>query len=170
MSITAKEKPLFGSTGGSHPLGRFTDQRETYGPRVVEQLVRGLSGPQLVVDLGAGSGRDLEIVKRLHPQAKLIAIEGGREYAQRLSGKADQIYLANIERDPLPLADSQADLIMANQVLEHTKEIFWIFHEVSRSLKVGEHFLFGDPNICCIIVSYCSSENSPLSTRYAQLM
>ena len=40
--------------------------------------------------------------------------------------------MANIERDDLPLADGQADLIIANQVLEHTKEIFWIFHEVSR--------------------------------------
>jgi SAM-dependent methyltransferase len=102
------------------------------------------------VDLGAGSGRDLAIVRRLHPQATLIAVEGGMEYAKTLAGKADQIYVANIERDPLPLADGQADLIIANQVLEHTKEVFWIFHEVSRSLKVGGHFLFGVPNICSL--------------------
>jgi len=103
-----------------------------------------------VVDLGAGSGRDLEIVRRLHAQAKLIAVEGGEEYARSLAGKADEIYVANIERDELPLGDGQADLIIANQVLEHTKEIFWIFHEVSRSLKVGGHFLFGVPNICSL--------------------
>jgi SAM-dependent methyltransferase len=58
--------------------------------------------------------------------------------------------VANIERDSLPLADGSADLIIANQVLEHTKEIFWIFHEVSRSLKIGGHFLFGVPNICSL--------------------
>jgi SAM-dependent methyltransferase len=150
MSSTTKVKPLFGSSGGSHPLGRFTDQRETYGPLVVEQLVRSLADLRVVVDLGAGSGRDLEIVRRLHPQAKLIAVEGGMEYAQALAGKADKIHVANIERDELPLADGQADLIIANQVLEHTKEIFWIFHEVSRSLKVGGHFLFGVPNICSL--------------------
>ena len=62
----------------------------------------------------------------------------------------DQVYIANIERDRLPLTDGQADLIIANQVLEHTKEIFWIFHEVSRSLKVCGHFLFGVPNICSL--------------------
>src|ERR1700675_5008825 len=150
MSSNAREKPLFGSTGGSHPLARFTDQRETYGPLVVEQLVRNLADLKVVVDLGAGSGRDLEIVRRLHPQAKLIAVEGGTEYAYALAGKADEIHVANIERDDLPLADSQADLIIANQVLEHTKEIFWIFHEVSRSLKLGGHFLFGVPNICSL--------------------
>ena len=58
--------------------------------------------------------------------------------------------MANIERDELPLADGEADLIIANQILEHTKEIFWIFHEVSRSLKIGGHFLFGVPNICSL--------------------
>ena len=84
----------------------------------------------------------------LHPQATLIAVEGGIEYARNLAGKADRICVANIERDRLPLADGEADLIIANQVLEHTKEIFWIFHEVSRSLKVGGYFLFGVPNVC----------------------
>lgn len=150
MNMSSKTKPLFGSSGGSHPLGRFTDQRETYGPHIVEQLLRGLSGLQVVVDLGAGSGRDLGLVRKLHPQATLIAVEGGREYAQTLAGKADRIHMANIERDPLPFADGQVDLIIANQVLEHMKEIFWIFHEVSRSLKVGGYFLFGVPNICSL--------------------
>jgi SAM-dependent methyltransferase len=117
---------------------------------VVEELIRKMSNLQVVVDLGAGSGRDLEIVRRLHPQATLIAVEGGREYAKTLEGKADRIFIANIERDPLPLKDKEADLIMANQVLEHTKEIFWIFHQVSRSLKIGGSFLFGVPNICSL--------------------
>jgi SAM-dependent methyltransferase len=148
--MSSGKRPFFGSRGGSHPLGRFTDQRETYGPHVIEQLVRSLDGLQVVVDLGAGSGRDLGIVRELHPQAELVAVEGGKEYAQTLIGKADKIFIANIERDPLPVSDSEVDLIIANQVLEHTKEIFWIFHEVSRSLKLGGHFLFGVPNICSL--------------------
>ena len=150
MSAHQRVKPLFGSSGGQHPLARFTDQQETYGPQVVEQLVRGLKDLKVVVDLGAGPGRDLEIIRRFHPQAQLLAIEAGKEYAGALAGKADRIYIANIERDPLPLADCQADLIVANQVLEHTKEIFWIFHEVSRCLRVGGYFLFGVPNICSL--------------------
>jgi SAM-dependent methyltransferase len=150
MNTSERAQPLFGSTGGSNPLTRFTDQQETYGPRVVEQLVRNLSHLKVVIDLGAGAGRDLEIVRRLHPQARLVAVEGGTAYAQALAGKADEIHVLNIERDSLPLADGQADLIIANQILEHTKEIFWIFHEVSRSLKVGGHFLFGVPNICSL--------------------
>lgn len=150
MENSEEIKPLFGSVGGSHWLGRFTDQSETYGPQVVEDLVRGLKDLRVVVDLGAGTGRDLGIVRKHHPQARLIAIEGGKDYASGLAGKADDIYVVDIEREPLPLTDGQADLIMANQVLEHTKEVFWIFHQVTRSLKLGGHFLFGVPNICSL--------------------
>jgi SAM-dependent methyltransferase len=142
------EKPLYGSTGGQHPLARFIDPLETYAPHVVEDLIRPLSDLKVVVDLGAGGGRDLGIVRRHHPKATLVAVEGGAEYAAGLEGKADRVVVANIERDRLPLADNEADLIIANQVLEHTKEVFWIFHEVTRSLRVGGHFLFGVPNIC----------------------
>lgn len=150
MSTTDQEEGLFGSTGGSHPLARFTDQLETYGPRVVEELVTSLSNLNSVVDLGAGSGRDLAIVRRVHPAAKLVAVEGGKEYAQNLLGKADEVVVVDIERERLPFGDEQIDLFIANQVLEHPKEIFWIFHEISRSLKVGGHFLFGVPNICSL--------------------
>lgn len=143
-------KPLFASAGGSHWLGRFTDQSETYGPQVVEDFVTGLKDVRVAVDLGAGTGRDLGIVRRYHPQAQLIAIEGGKDYARALAGKADEIYVADIEREPLPVADGWADLIIANQVLEHSKEVFWIFHQVTRSLRIGGHFLFGVPNICSL--------------------
>lgn len=56
----------------------------------------------------------------------------------------------NIERDPLPFADESVDIFMANQVLEHCKEIFWIFSEVSRCLKPGGCFIIGVPNLAAL--------------------
>jgi SAM-dependent methyltransferase len=150
MNPAVNTRPLFGSRGGSHPLGRFTDQQESYGAHVVEALVRNLRHLNIVADLGAGSGRDLGTVRRIHPRAKLTAVESGSDYARGLAGKVDEVRVFNIERDRLPLEDCQADLIIANQILEHTKEVFWIFHEVFRSLKVGGHFLFGVPNVCSL--------------------
>jgi SAM-dependent methyltransferase len=141
-------KPLFGSTGGQGILGGIIDHRESYGPHVMERFFRQMSSPQIAVDLGAGSGRDLAILRKVHPKARLIAVEAGREYALNLQGKVDDVVFSNIERDRLPFDDSSIDLIMANQVLEHTKEVFWIFNEVSRVLKIGGHFIFGVPNIC----------------------
>lgn len=141
---------LYGEHGGQHPLARFVDHGETYGPRVISDFVHRIPHVKVAVDLGAGTGRDLDIVRRIHSGARRIAVEGGRDYASALAGKVDEVYIRDIERDLLPFADESVDLIIANQVLEHTKEIFWIFHEVSRCLSIGGWFLFGVPNIASL--------------------
>jgi SAM-dependent methyltransferase len=146
VSPSEPEK-LFGETGGQHAMARFVDHTETYGPHVVADFIGGLSGIGTAVDIGAGSGRDLEIVHRAHPRAKRTAVEGGREYAAALESKVDEVHVLDIERARQPFADESIDLFIANQVLEHTKEVFWIFHEVTRCLKVGGHFLIGVPNV-----------------------
>jgi hypothetical protein len=62
----------------------------------------------------------------------------------------DTLLSSNIDRNQMPFDDEDVDLSLANQVLEHTKEISWIFHEVSNCLAVGGHFIFGVPNICSL--------------------
>ncbi len=39
---------------------------------------------------------------------------------------------------------------MANQVLEHTKEIYWVFHEMTRVPQVGGYLLIGVPNVASL--------------------
>ena len=135
------------STGGQHWLARFIDHDETYGPQTMQAFMSMINPFQTVVDIGAGGGRDLSIAKTVCPDAKTIAIEASTEYAKNLSGIVDEVEVIDIERDKFPFPDESIDLFMANQVLEHTKEVFWIIHEISRSLKVGGHFIIGVPNI-----------------------
>jgi SAM-dependent methyltransferase len=142
--------PLLGEKGGNHPLARYVDHDETYGPHIVEKFISNLHNLNTVVDLGAGRGRDLVIVKQNHPHAQTSALEIDYDFAAELAGKADKVYVLNIERAIFPFPDETIDLFIANQVLEHTKEIFWIFHEVTRSLRIGGHFLFGVPNIASL--------------------
>ena len=56
----------------------------------------------------------------------------------------------NIELDKLPLENESVDIIIANQILEHTKELFWILHELSRVLKVGGKIIIGVPNLAAL--------------------
>lgn len=49
--------------------------------------------------------------------------------------------------DPLHFQDESLDLIICNQILEHTKELFWVMHEVTRSLKIGGYLIVGVPNV-----------------------
>jgi hypothetical protein len=41
-------------------------------------------------------------------------------------------------------------VVIANQILEHVKELFWIFHEATRVLRVGGHLIVGVPNLASL--------------------
>jgi SAM-dependent methyltransferase len=140
-----------GSRGLQSPFARFMDEREQCGIHVIDAFARSLSTPAITVDLGAGYCRDLRVVKAVHPSTKAIAVdcaEGARAAKEALrGGEIDGVHVLDLERDLLPFDDGSVDLVILNQVLEHTKEIFWIWHEMSRVLRVGGHLIMGVPNI-----------------------
>lgn len=45
------------------------------------------------------------------------------------------------------MADEFFDVVLANHVIEHTKELFWIFAEISRVLVKGGIAIIGCPNL-----------------------
>ncbi|MGB3203344.1 MAG: class I SAM-dependent methyltransferase, partial [Nodosilinea sp.] len=112
------------------------DHGETYGRHILEKVVRS----RLVttcVDLGCGHGHDLQIVLTQHPQATCFGVDYGDWNTPALLAAGIQPVSVNIEAEPLPLEPESVDLVIANQVLEHTKEIYWINHEIFRVLRVG---------------------------------
>jgi SAM-dependent methyltransferase len=80
--------------------------------------------------------------------------------------------LHNLERGQFPYADESLDMIMANQILEHTKELFWIFHEVSRTLRVGGRLIIGVPNLAAFhnrMLLVLGRQPSPIKTLSAHV-
>lgn len=101
----------------------------------------------VVLDIGAGSGTDLQLVQERVPNARLNALEAYPPNVETLRQKKIAVHSLNLETEAFPFADRSVDLVLANQVLEHTKEIFWICHEVTRILKDDGYFLIGVPNL-----------------------
>ncbi|HEV8411658.1 MAG TPA: class I SAM-dependent methyltransferase, partial [Gemmatimonadaceae bacterium] len=134
-----------GERGGDHPLAAFVDNSETYGPHVIASFFSRIAPYECVLDVGAGGGRDLAAAKAICPSARLTAVDAVP--SATLRGVADTIHVLDIEHDRLPGDDESFDVVMANQVLEHTKEIFWIMHEMTRTLRVGGHLIIGVPNV-----------------------
>ena len=125
----------------------LVDHAETYGPEAMRKFISDLPQVETCLDIGAGKGRDLAMVREFHPLADLHAVEFADRNIVKLNAFGVTTHQLDIERDRLPFKDDQLDLIIANQVLEHTKEIFWIFHEATRALKVGGSFIVGVPNV-----------------------
>jgi SAM-dependent methyltransferase len=137
------------------PLERFlltklVDPRLNYGRQVIEEYLTAVAPFATVVDIGAGEGKDLQAARQTCPTARAIAIEGYAPYADRLRSSGVEVHQIDIERDKLPSEDEAIDVIISNQVLEHTKEVFWIFHEISRVLRIGGHLILGVPNLAAL--------------------
>ncbi len=126
------------------------DRSLNYGRPVIRKFLASIGGYKTAADLGAGTGVDLKIAGEVNPSAHLHAIEVHKPYADNLRTMGYTVHSINIEHDKFPFANESMDVLMANQVLEHVKEVFWIFHEVSRSLKVGGHFIVGVPNLASL--------------------
>jgi SAM-dependent methyltransferase len=105
--------------------------------------------PIRILDLGLGSGADLENIRNALTgrEVALYGVDSYEPNVARGRQRGVEVWSLDIERAPLPIADASLDLVVANQVLEHTKEIFWILSEAGRVLKAGGALLVGVPNL-----------------------
>lgn len=126
------------------------DRSLNYGRHHIENFLFSAGRFVSVLDLGAGHGDDLLIARKVQQDTLLNAIETYPAYVKELLAKDVNVYSLNIEKDPLPLADNSVDIIIANQILEHIKEVYWIFHEISRVLSPGGKLIIGVPNLASL--------------------
>lgn len=123
------------------------DRSLSYGRHLIERYL-GLSlpfGP--VLDIGAGQGFDLAAAKHLADDASLLAVETRPDFERHLRDNGIDVKTVDLEMERLPFQDGSVDIVVTNQVLEHMKEIFWMFHETSRVLRSRGRMIVGVLNL-----------------------
>ncbi len=118
-----------------------------YGRKNIADFCRRAVPYETVLDIGAGYGDDLQLAQKYSPGTRMYAVEVNPIHARRLESSGIAVFPMNIERQRIPLEDRSVDLVIMNQVLEHIKDIYWVFHEVSRVLAVGGKLIVGVPNL-----------------------
>lgn len=126
------------------------DRSLNYGRHHIRSFLAASGQYRTVLDIGAGQGNDLQIARELVPHADLHAIEVHEANVRHLSNRGITVHELDVERERFPLGDGSVDVVLANQILEHTKEIFWIFHEISRVLRTGGVLIIGVPNLASL--------------------
>jgi SAM-dependent methyltransferase len=126
-----------------------------YGREIVAAWVvdycKTLDGKPHLLDLGLGMATDLLTIRG--GLERDLALFGVDSYEPNIVLARDHniaVAQLDIEQDALPYDEEFFDVVIANQVLEHTKEIFFIFSEVSRVLKKGGIFVVGVPNLASL--------------------
>lgn len=126
------------------------DKKLNYGRHIIREFAQKIQNYKTVLDSGAGQGDDLEIYRLVNLYAKLFALEEFESNINMLNSRGIEASKCNIEKQKFPFDDESIDVINANQILEHTKEIFWIFHEATRTLRTGGYLVLGVPNLASL--------------------
>jgi SAM-dependent methyltransferase len=105
-----------------------------------------------ILDIGFGSGADLLNIKHAagDHRLELYGVDGYDPHVDKAAELGIRAWRRDIESDLLPFDDQSIDIVIANQIIEHTKEIFWILSEVSRILKPGGIAIVGVPNLASL--------------------
>ncbi len=102
-----------------------------------------------ILDIGCGKGDDLLQIKNVIKD-KNLDLHGLEIYApyEKIARKEGiKTISIDIEKDAIPFENEYFDIIIANQIIEHAKEIFWIFSEISRLVKKDGIVIVGFPNL-----------------------
>ena len=148
------------------------DRDLNFGREHVGRFVARAKNVRVVVDLGAGSGADLEAARAAHPAAEQHAVELYEPYQELLRKRGVVVHPLDIEQDELPFEDGSVDVVVMNQILEHVKEVFWIFHEVTRVLRVGGSLVLGVPNLAAFhnrLLLLAGRQPTPLKNNSAHV-
>jgi arsenite methyltransferase len=103
-----------------------------------------------VIDLGSGAGNDAFIVRRIvGEKGKVIGVDFSEAMIAKARANVDKLGFNNIEFrqgdiEHMPVAASQADVIISNCVLNLVPNKHNVFQEIFRVLKPKAHFSISD--------------------------
>lgn len=113
--------------------------------RLLERLAVIKQAPQVILDLGAGTGHASQKLKRQFPSSQVIALDfsaGMLTRARRQTRWWRSFHRVCADATAIPLTDQSVNWVISNAMLQHCTPPDAIFREVRRVLKPGGLFCF----------------------------
>lgn len=110
--------------------------------RIFEREVERYLSPEHTL-LDAGCGRTAPVLVKYKGKARRLIGVDLVEFASSIPG----VELLRNGLENIPLEDESVDLVISRSVMEHIRDPFAIYSEISRILKPGGHFIFLTANL-----------------------
>ncbi len=123
-------------------------QREVAG-RLAERLELIRLNPDMILDVGSGTGYGSDLLRKRYPAARLINLDFAPAMLRRARAKAPWLERWRGRRAyvcadamALPLADASVDMIFSSLVLQWCDDLDAVFGEFRRVLRPGGLLMF----------------------------
>lgn len=109
-----------------------------------QQVTQATLGHQhfgAIVEIGCGTGKNTALLAQLGDRVRALDFSTGMLARARAKVQAANVTFAEADlTQPWPVADSSADLVVCNLVLEHIEDLHFILAEAGRVLTPGGRF------------------------------
>ena len=109
--------------------------------RIREFFTRSSVSPARIADLG-GNRHSLAFLRELFPGAEILTINN---YKPHLEGCSNS-FLADVEKDKLPLNEKSIDIVFASDIIEHLVDPDKLIEKSASVLKPGGLLVITTPN------------------------
>jgi ubiquinone/menaquinone biosynthesis C-methylase UbiE len=112
--------------------------------RRVLSLARGQTSPEVIVDVGCGTGRLLRKVKQQYPNARLVGVDAAEKMIQQAAMLLPEGEFHVAMAEALPLPDTSVDLAFSTLSFHHWADQAKGISEIARVLRPQGRFLLAD--------------------------
>jgi len=109
-----------------------------------------LRAGEIVLDLGSGAGFDAFLAaQRVGESGKVIGVDMTREMIEKARMNSEKLKISNVEFrlgeiEKIPVADSSADVVISNCVINLSPDKPAVFKEIHRTLRLGGRIIISD--------------------------
>ena len=115
--------------------------------RILARVLRTVTAPAVIVDIGCGDGLATSVAARLSPGHRFVGLDWSQDAIRQASGRGLSIVRAGVEGSSLPISAAAADVVIMSELIEHLVDTDSALEQAWRVLKPGGSLLLSTPNL-----------------------
>jgi SAM-dependent methyltransferase len=115
--------------------------------RMLAGMLRDVTGPAVIIDLGCGDGSALAIAAGHNPAHRFAGIDWSGDALRQAQAAGLTVVRASVSGGSLPVADGAADVVIMSELIEHLVDPDGAVAEARRILRPGGSLLLSTPNL-----------------------